>query len=451
MQFATTKSANFDDSRRTRIKAKYRDINKWMSKHGLPADMRTAIRKDIKEWNIAGRYIDHDVDVRFVNNICGGGIVLVLSEFFRLNALKRVPMLQNVPEFGLTFISQYLYLETYDENAVVARAGKPIDSMFFIIDGVIDWTEETNKATDAETTGSSSSSKSSKLQNGDYFGEELLSWAADNYGSSYFSPVPTSTGDAKCRTKVEVLQLSRGTLVNTEVRDYISESDSSLAHLEELMAVHLHNHIDQIMDEYPLSKVKWKCPYRGWLKVNCSAVWERESRVAGMAWVCRNDEGAFVAAGSLCGIRCMDRFFAEALSIAKAIEFCTTIIDEVSGDNFGRIVVESDNQDLMDCLLQLHEQDLVVPKTYLNNSSLEPNNRIGENLRPILGDIYSRLAPGFKAITYVHCDSECNAAAHCIASHAMDDATDSSSWYGLDAAPSWLIPALTKDSPHLYT
>ncbi|PRQ52537.1 putative potassium channel, voltage-dependent, ERG [Rosa chinensis] len=448
MQFQTTKSASIADSRRTRIKAKYRDINKWMSKHGLPADMKTAIRKDIKEWNIAGRYIDHDVDVRFVNNICGGNIVLVLSEFFRLNALKKVPMLQNVPEFGLILISQYLYLETYDENAVVARAGKPIDSMFFIIDGVIDWTDETNMDTDAETTGSSSSSNSSKLKNGDYFGQELLSWAAFNYGSSYFSPVPTSTRDAKCRTKVEVLQLSRGTLVNTEVCDYMPQSDS-LAHLEELAVPH--NHIDQIIDEYPVPKVKWKCPYRGWLKVNCSAVWERESRVAGMAWVCRKDEGAFVAAGSLGGIRCMDRFFAEALSIAKAIEFCTTIISDVSGDNVGRIIVESDNQDLMDCLLQLHDEDLVVPKTYLNNSSLEPNNRIGENLRPILGDIFIRLAPGFKAITYVHCDSQCNAAAHCVASHAMDDATDSSSWYGPDPAPRWLIPALTKDSPHLYT
>ena len=203
--------------------------------------------------------------------------------------------------------------------------------------------------------------------------------------------------------------------------------------------------------QYALPKVKWKCPYPGWLKVNCSAVWERESRVAGMAWVCRNDEGAFVAAGSLGGIRCMDRFFAEALSIAKAIEFCTTIVDDVSGvRNVGRIVVESDNQDLINCLFQLHHQDLVVPKTYLNNSSLEPNNRIGENLRPVLADIYSRLAPEFMAITYVHCDSQCNAAAHCVASHATDDATDSTSWYGPDLAPSWLIPALKKDSPHLY-
>ncbi|KAL6140269.1 hypothetical protein ACLB2K_058569 [Fragaria x ananassa] len=109
------------------------------------------------------------------------------------------------------------------------------------------------------------------------------------------------------------------------------------------------------------------------------------------------------------------------------------------------------NTTLFDFGIFLDILQSVVPKTYLDNSSLEPNNRIGENLRPILGDIYSRLAPGFKAITCVHCDSECNAAAHCIASHAMDDATDSSSWYGLDAAPSWLITALTKDSPHLYT
>lgn len=51
----------------------------------------------------------------------------------------------------------------------------------------------------------------------------------------------------------------------------------------------------------------------------------------------------------------------------------------------------------------------------------------------------------FEAITFVHCERQCNEAAHCVAKNAKDIATD---WHS--TPPSWLTAALKLDRWLLY-
>lgn len=109
-------------------------------------------------------------------------------------------MLKNMPKSSLRVICKYLEPVIYSKNDYLIRAQKPLNSMLFIIEGVIMWP---NMANEAVTAGSYMINQLC-LVKGDLYGEELLSWASPG---SRLSDLPISTEDVCCQTKVEALAL----------------------------------------------------------------------------------------------------------------------------------------------------------------------------------------------------------------------------------------------------
>lgn len=87
---------------------------------------------------------------------------------------------------------------------------------------------------------------------------------------------------------------------------------------------------------------------------------------------------------------------------------------------------EPDNQDLIECL---------------NDHKMDSNVRISDELRPVLEEIVYKSAKE-PTIYFMHCKRQSNAAAKCIAVHAVGD-HDPSSWN--NSAPEWLDPILDLD------
>lgn len=79
-----------EESRRTRIKMKYREIKMWMSDKGLSEDLRTRIRGCIKQHNVAEKYIEVPVDLLYFYRAQQHDVARSVWSYLRKNALKKV-------------------------------------------------------------------------------------------------------------------------------------------------------------------------------------------------------------------------------------------------------------------------------------------------------------------------------------------------------------------------
>ncbi|XP_034220503.1 cyclic nucleotide-gated ion channel 1-like [Prunus dulcis] len=199
IQLATTKSENICQ----KMAMKDLEIQLWMSRNGLPEDMKTVIMKNVKQ----RLEQDKDADVENMFSILSQNNRKSIKRYLCMDTLKKVPMLQSTDERVLKVICNYLKPVIYSENSYVIRAGEPLDLMLFITQGII-WTfAGTHIDGSGKLNGSSSSSTSSItrcLEKGDFYGEELLS-RISTYIS--FSDLPICTDNVKCHTKVEAFAL----------------------------------------------------------------------------------------------------------------------------------------------------------------------------------------------------------------------------------------------------
>ncbi|KAM5580378.1 cyclic nucleotide-gated ion channel 1-like [Rosa sericea] len=221
IQLATTKSVKIEEKaeelRRSRINKKYREMKMWMSSNGLPEDLKTTIREYIKKSNLAEKYIDAPVDLKFLRSVLPYDVKESMLDRLKVKALKKVPMFESVDERDLKDDCKCLdlYPSIYPENSYIFRAGERCDRVIFIIEGVIELTDTTSNG--AETMGSSSMIMTERLEKGQYYGEELLNWASLNYELDYedcSDTSPISTRDVKCRTKVEALCIDADDLLD---------------------------------------------------------------------------------------------------------------------------------------------------------------------------------------------------------------------------------------------
>ncbi|KAL6127559.1 hypothetical protein ACLB2K_070924 [Fragaria x ananassa] len=190
MQLATTKSEQV----RQKMISKEQEIQWWMSRNHLPNDMKTVIIENVRQKLEENK----DVHVENLLSILPRKDRRSIKRLLCIDALKKVPMLRYMNESVLKLICDSLKPVIYAENSYVIRAGEPLDMMLFNNEGII-WTYTT---TDGSIKLGSSITK--YLSKGDFYGEELLSWA-----SSYmsFSDLPISTQNVKCHTKVEAFSL----------------------------------------------------------------------------------------------------------------------------------------------------------------------------------------------------------------------------------------------------
>ncbi|XP_022842330.1 probable cyclic nucleotide-gated ion channel 5 [Olea europaea var. sylvestris] len=175
------------------MRVKRRDSEQWMHHRLLPPDLRERVRRyDQYKW-LETRGVDEESLVQSLPKDLRRDIKRHLC----LALVKRVPLFENMDERLLDAICERLKPCLYTEKTYIVREGDPVDEMLFIIRGRLE-----SVTTDG---GRSGFFNRSLLKEGDFCGEELLTWALDPRTGSN---LPSSTRTVKALTEVEAFALT---------------------------------------------------------------------------------------------------------------------------------------------------------------------------------------------------------------------------------------------------
>ncbi|KAF5206590.1 Cyclic nucleotide-gated ion channel protein [Thalictrum thalictroides] len=175
------------------MRVQRRDSEQWMHHRSLPQDLRERVRRyDQYRW-VETRGVDEESLVQSLPKDLRRDIKRHLC----LALVRRVPLFANMDERLLDAICERLKPSLFIEGTHVVREGDPVDEMLFIIRGRLE----------SETTdgGRSGFYNQSLLKEGDFCGEELLTWALDPKTGSN---LPSSTRTVKALSEVETFALS---------------------------------------------------------------------------------------------------------------------------------------------------------------------------------------------------------------------------------------------------
>ncbi|MBA0873455.1 hypothetical protein Goshw_002416 [Gossypium schwendimanii] len=174
------------------MRIKRRDSEQWMHHRMLPQDLRERVRRyDQYKW-LETRGVDEESLVQSLPKDLRRDIKRHLC----LALVRRVPLFESMDERLLDAICERLKPCLFTESTYIVREGDPVDEMLFIIRGRLE-----SVTTDG---GRSGFFNRSLLKEGDFCGEELLTWALDpKTGAS----LPTSTRTVKALTEVEAFAL----------------------------------------------------------------------------------------------------------------------------------------------------------------------------------------------------------------------------------------------------
>ncbi|VAH14169.1 unnamed protein product [Triticum turgidum subsp. durum] len=170
------------------MRLKRRDSEQWMRHRHLPEDLMERVwRHNQYKW-METRGVDED------------GLVSCLPKDIRrdvkrhlcLRLVRRVPLFANMDERLLDAICERLKPSLCTESTYVVREGDPVDEMFFIIRGRLE-----SSTTDGGRVGFFNKEL---LKEGDFCGEELLTWALDPKAAAN---LPLSTRSVKAISEVE--------------------------------------------------------------------------------------------------------------------------------------------------------------------------------------------------------------------------------------------------------
>ncbi|KMT12234.1 hypothetical protein BVRB_5g101790 [Beta vulgaris subsp. vulgaris] len=174
------------------MRIKRRDSEQWMHHRLLPQVLRERVRRYNQYKWLETRGVDEE------------GLVQSLPKDLRrdikrhlcLNLVRRVPLFANMDERLLDAICERLKPSLYTEQTFIVREGDPVDEMIFIIRGHLE-----SVTTDG---GRSGFYNRGLLKEGDFCGEELLTWALDPKSAIN---LPLSTRTVKALTEVEAFAL----------------------------------------------------------------------------------------------------------------------------------------------------------------------------------------------------------------------------------------------------
>lgn len=174
------------------MRVKRRDSEQWMHHRLLPHDLKERVRRyDQYKW-LETRGVDEENLVQSLPKDLRRDIKRHLC----LALVKRVPLFENMDERLLDAICERLKPSLYTENTYIVREGDPVDEMIFIIRGRLE-----SVTTDG---GRSGFFNRGLLQEADFCGDELLTWALDPKSGSN---LPSSTRTVKALTEVEAFAL----------------------------------------------------------------------------------------------------------------------------------------------------------------------------------------------------------------------------------------------------
>lgn len=174
------------------MRVKRRDSEQWMHHRLLPPDLRERVRRyDQYKW-LETRGVDEENLVHSLPKDLRRDIKRHLC----LALVRRVPLFESMDERLLDAICERLKPSLYTQSTYIVREGDPVDEMLFIIRGHLE-----SVTTDG---GRSGFFNRSMLKEGDFCGEELLTWALDPKSGSN---LPSSTRTVRALNEVEAFAL----------------------------------------------------------------------------------------------------------------------------------------------------------------------------------------------------------------------------------------------------
>ncbi|KQK00201.1 protein CNGC15b [Brachypodium distachyon] len=178
-------------------RTKRADMERWMRHRQIPPPLRLAVRRHHQYRWVATRGVDEEALLRDLPMDIRRGIKRHLC----LDLVRRVPLFDEMDERMLEAICERLRPALYTRGTRLVREMDPVDSMVFIIRGKLD----------SNTTqgGRAGFFNSCRIGEGEFCGEELLTWALDPRpeGEAKAARLPRSTRTVRAVSEVEAFAL----------------------------------------------------------------------------------------------------------------------------------------------------------------------------------------------------------------------------------------------------
>ncbi|KAI3929318.1 hypothetical protein MKX01_006554 [Papaver californicum] len=224
------------------MRMKCRDAEQWMFHRLLPDPLKRAQR--LRRYEQYRWQETRGVDEQ--NLICNlpKDLRRDIKRHLCLNLLMRVPMFEKMDEKLLDAMCDHLKPALYTEDSYIVREGDPVGEMLFIMRGKL-----LSVTTNGGRTGFLNSDN---LKEGDFCGEELLTWASDPNSNNNL-PIFTRT--------VQAL---------TEVEGFALMAD----HLKSVASQFRRLHSKQLRHTFRFYSQQW----RTWAACFIQAAWRRYSK-----------------------------------------------------------------------------------------------------------------------------------------------------------------------------
>ncbi|KMT12155.1 hypothetical protein BVRB_5g101040 isoform C [Beta vulgaris subsp. vulgaris] len=177
-------------AKRDKQRIKQRRLEEWTHYHDFPHDLKRIVRQSVQSNWQCTKGID---DEAILNSL-----PLDLRRDIRIHLYKE--RISNIPPFTrmdeqlLNFICGHLRTFTGAEGTYIVLQGDPLEQVVFVFSGLLQLTHRT-----------AGRSNSRKLEAGDFFGDDLLTWASQPNSST--QNLPPSNFTVKCISNVEAFCL----------------------------------------------------------------------------------------------------------------------------------------------------------------------------------------------------------------------------------------------------
>lgn len=180
------------------MRLRSREIEQWKPYKKLSPQLKQQIKQYQKyKWQES-----RGVDVENLLKNFPKEMIKNIKRELCLELLKKVKQFSNLGKRMLNDLCYHAKPVLFIENSYMRKEGDQIDEMLFIVQGNL-------------MTYSSSSKDTSRLEDGDFCGEELLQeWLYCQYQQSISLPLPTSDTNIKALSKVEAFALPADDLKN---------------------------------------------------------------------------------------------------------------------------------------------------------------------------------------------------------------------------------------------
>ncbi|XP_006490528.1 cyclic nucleotide-gated ion channel 1-like [Citrus sinensis] len=157
--------------------------------------------KKAKRENLVNKHVDVHIN-SFLSDLSQDAANEVKRLIGRTHLEKmQVNEFENWSEKSLGYLCEFLKPVLFIERTRIIRAGDPIDEMIFVLKGKL-WTYASRNVT-TTTASNSRRSRENHLEDGDFFGKELIAWAQDESSSN----LPISNKTIQALTDVEAFTL----------------------------------------------------------------------------------------------------------------------------------------------------------------------------------------------------------------------------------------------------